>query len=283
MYKPDYMVPLDRITETQIRLGLQGPPKVGKTWAALTFPNPVVLNLDRGLGAHVGRSDVMEIPFYNPTYVDSVLKRSGAAAPPNRRDAVKKWLMTEGLKLDSEQTLVIDGSTGLQNAYEAEYNVAPVVTKQGSLDEFAIWRMKVEYFGEIVEALKSLRCHVVYICHETPDRDRKGELNGSVRPLLTGQFGDQLASHFTDWYRCHTFTKPKTPEQKDGALKFFGIDKSTLDEWITRSTTDTLYIWQTSSDEVAKCGTSSLVNCPKYILADYSSFAKYRRKQTTKQ
>ena len=58
-YIPKGAVSLNTITvKPQIRLGLQGYSGTGKTWAALTFPNPIVLNLDRGLGAHTGRSDV---------------------------------------------------------------------------------------------------------------------------------------------------------------------------------------------------------------------------------
>lgn len=278
IYLPPNTKSLATMSEAQIRLGLQGPFKSGKTWDALTFPHPIVMNLDRGLGAHVGRDDVHELPFYNPQFVDSIVRRSGAQAPPNRRDAVLKWLMTEGMKLTPAQTLVVDGQTGLQNAFEAEYNVAPVMTKQGNIDDFAVWRMKVEYFGEICEALKALHCHVVYICHETPDRDAKGNLNGGVRPLLTGQFADQLGSHFTDWFRKITYSKPVTPEQTAKTKSFFGIDDATLKEWCDNSSTATLYVWQTMSDELCKCGTSSLVNCPKYILAHYSSFVKYKRK-----
>lgn len=278
LYIPPNVQSLQNMKDTQIRLGLQGPFKSGKTWDALTFPNPIVLNLDRGLGAHVGRADVLEIPFYNPSFVDSIVRRSGTQAPPNRRDAVTKWLSTEGMKLTAEQTLVIDGQTGLQNAFEAEYNVAPVYTKQGNIDDFAVWRMKVEYFGELCESLKALHCNVVYICHETPDRDSKGNLNGGVRPLLTGQFADQLGSHFTDWFRKITYSKPTTPEAATKAKAFFGIDDATLKEWCAHSSTATLYVWQTMPDELCKCGTSSLVNAPKYILAHYSSFAKYKRK-----
>ena len=269
---------LDKLTASpQIRLGLQGMPGNGKTWAALTFPNPIVLNFDRGLGAHIGRSDVVEVPFYLPEFVDTIYPRSGMKSPSNRRDALLKWLVTDGIKLTEEQTLIVDGSTGIQNAFETEYNLHPVTTKQGAIDDFALWRLKVEYFGEVCETFKFLKCHVVYICHETPDRDKKGELNGLVRPLLSGQFGDQLASHFTDFFRQLAHAAP-TKENELKAKEFYRIDDATLKEWRAKMPPQTFYVWQTQADEIAKCKTSSLVNAPKYILADYTSFAQYRRK-----
>lgn len=264
----------------QIRLGIQGYPKTGKTFNALSFPNPVVINMDRGLGAHIGRSDVVDVPFYNPAYVDSIVKRDGAQAPVNKRDALLKWLMTTATQLISEQTLILDGSTSIQNAFHTQYNLNPVLTKNGKIDDFAEWRLKGEYFGQLCDQIKMLKCDVVYICHETPDRDTSGSLNGMVRPLLTGQFGDQLASHFTDWFRSWAISKSISDMKK--FMDWSGMSEAQVKETIANSSTDTIYLWQTMSDNIAKCGTSTLVGQPKMILANYSSFVKYgRSKQKT--
>ena len=76
IYKPSGSINLSESqTKPQIRLGIQGPPGSGKTWAALTFPNPVIINLDRGLGAHAGRSDVIDVPFYSGSFVDKIIPR----------------------------------------------------------------------------------------------------------------------------------------------------------------------------------------------------------------
>ena len=56
----------------QIRLGIQGFPGSGKDWSILGtpdgkqkgFPNPIVLNLDRGLGAHSQCTNIYEVPLY---------------------------------------------------------------------------------------------------------------------------------------------------------------------------------------------------------------------------
>jgi hypothetical protein len=198
MYIPKGAVSLKDFKMQQIRLGIQGPSGTGKTWAAATFPNCVFVNFDRGLGAHIGREDLLEIPFWEDEFVDKIVPKTPGSRSSNRKDAILKWLSTEARKLEADQTLVVDGGTGLQNAFHIQYALEPVYTKTGKIDDFAEWRFKVEFFGELCDMLKSLKCHVVYISHETLDRGKDGELNGKVRPLITGQFGDQLASHFTD-------------------------------------------------------------------------------------
>lgn len=276
IYIPPGCSSLDEIKEQpQLRLGLQGPPGVGKTWAALLFPNPIVLNIDRGLVAHQGRKDVMEVPFYNPAFIDKIVPRSGSNCPPNRRDAILKWLGTEGQKLTSSQTLVVDSQTQLQTAFHAEYRINPVITKNGKIDDFAEWNLKIVYFGEIMDWLKSLKCNVVYICHETADRDKAGELNGMVRPLLTGQFADQLASHFTDWFRCLAYAKPNK-DSIEKAKEFFKLSNDDLKEWMDSSTNDTFYVWQTQSDAVARHIKTSLVRAPKLVIANPKVFDKYK-------
>ena len=278
IYVPPGLLSLDKIpADPQLRVGLQGPPGVGKTWEALTFPNPIVLNIDRGLGAHVGRSDVIEVPFYDPKFVDSIVKRSGTQAPPNRKDALLVWLNNVGMKLRPHQTLVIDSNTQIEVSFHSEYKLAPVITKSGKVDDFAEWNLKKEYFGELMAMLKSLPCHVVYIAHETADRSKDGELNGMVRPLLTGQFGDQLASHFTDYFRCHAYAKP-TPDRMTKFQEVFKLDAAAVKEWLASTPNETIYLWQTQADEkAASVKTSTLVGAPKFVLADYKTFGKYKR------
>lgn len=280
IYRPPSSKLLSELqAEPQLRVGLQGPPGCGKTWCSLTFPNPIVLNFDRGLGAHVGRPDVQEIPFYDPKFVDSVKARTGLSSPPNRRDALLIWLSQHGTKLSCNQTLVIDSLTQLQNAFHSEYDINPTIARSGKIDEFAVWNQKVRYFGDLCDMLKALPCHVVLTSHETADRDKDGNYNGGVRPLLTGQFADQLASHFTDFFRCHAFAKPSG----DRMAKFkevMLVDDVGSRELIasTSPSCQSIYMLQTQADEICKCKTSTLVGAPKFVLANYSTFSKYKRK-----
>ena len=278
-YVPAGCNTLDKTTFTpQIRLGIQGAPGEGKTWAALTFPNPVVVNFDRGLGAHAGRADVVEAPFWDGAFCDKLVKRDGQKAPPNKKDAFLLWLRTEAVKIPAGCTLVIDGNTSLQKAHETQYNLNPATTSSGAIDARAIWRDKIEYFGEIMDILKELNCHVVYISHEIPDRNDKGDLNGKVRPLISGQFGDQLAGHFTDWFRAVAYDKPTNQIEKDKLKQLLKLDDKYLDSLIAASTSSAIYLWQTETDQVVSCKCSSMYEQPKYVLANYNTFAQFKKK-----
>lgn len=287
MYKPTGCKALNEIqSEQQIRLGLQGYPGVGKTWAALTFPNPVVVNLDRGLGAHQGRSDVIEVPLYDASFCRTIDPQFN---PAKLKDVIIKWLETEARKLSPEQTLVFDGNTGLQNAYHKwfEANRMLFLTSGGQVNEFKEWTVKKTYYGEVMELFKTLACHVVFICHEVDQKDKNGpqgpQYSGKVRPLLTGAFGDEIGSHFTDWFRAHAVDKPPVWDmvKEEDVKKQWGISKSEYKAWCDAFPRNTIYYWQTESDSIFDAKASSLVGFPRYIPAEYKSFAKYRRKIST--
>lgn len=274
LYIPNFCYNLaESPNDPQIRLGLQGFPKTGKTFAALTFPNPVVANLDRGLGAHSGRSDIIEVPFWDGTFCDKIKKRDGAANPPNRQDALLVWLHTEGIKLFPEQTLIIDSLSALEDAFHTQYRINPVTTKSGSEQGFAEWKCKQTYFGEIMGELKSLKCNVILCAHQS-----ENSIKGGYRPLLSGGFQDKLESHFTDWFNCIAIEKPNSTEKEEKLKLRFNIDNKTLKEWKDSTSNNTIYIWQTQGSEIAECGTTHLVNAPKFVIAGYKAFQTYGRK-----
>lgn len=283
IYTPTNCKSLQDAPLAQIRLGLQGYPGTGKTWGALSFPNPAVLNLDRGLGAHAGRADVLEVPLYDFGFCKSLDK---AYHPSKLKEAFITWLDTEGKKLTNEQTLVIDGCTGLQNAYHRWFktNESLFLTKQGQVDGFAEWTQKRTYYGEVMETLKTLQCNVVFICHEIDQKDKNGPsgptYSGKVRPLLTGSFGDELGSHFTDWFRAMSADKPKDYATLDAAkIKMeWNMTLAEYKQWCESFPQGTVYYWQTTGDNVFDAKASSMVKFPRYIPADYKSFDKYRRK-----
>jgi len=266
-------------TQPQIRLGIQGFPGTGKTWSALTFPNPIVLNLDRGLGAHTDRSDVIEIPFYLTSF-------SGSRV--DLKDRLVDWLEKEGRKLTSDQTLVFDGCSSLEISYHTWFaaNQHNFLTKQGKVDDFAEYQIKKKYFGELHELFKSLSCNLVFIAHESERADKPttvgqpGEYTGKIRPLLTGAYGDIIVRDYTDWYRQHAADKPKdynalTPE----ALFNWSMSKDEFKAMCATYPRNTIYYWQLEGDNRFD-GKCSLVNFPRYIPANYDSFKKYMRQQT---
>lgn len=283
-YIPNHSRTLDKITQAQIRLGIQGYSGTGKTFAALTFPNPVVVNFDRGLGAHTGRSDVIEVPIYEAEFCKKIFPSFKEA---DLKDVALRWLTTEGMRLEPDQTLVWDGGTGTQNAYHKWYSANPVISmKSGKEDDFAEWRLKLIFMGDLMETFKKLKCHVVYISHETDKKEKNGEYLGRIRPLISGQFGDQLSSHFTDWFRQLVFDKPKKPEDvKDVTLREWGF--KTITEYMNMCNTfpgNIIYAWQTEADTVCDgCKCSSLIGQPKYIPANYTSFKNLNRFPVIKQ
>jgi hypothetical protein len=279
IYKPSGAIDLSELGASQIRLGIQGPPFAGKTTAALSFPNPVILSFDKKLNNFTDRKDIITIPFWNDSFIESIIPKVGIEAPVNRKDAILKWIYTEGSKLTTIQTLIIDGSSFIEEAYHSWYRFNEdelSIARNGYVE----WNLKKSFFEELFNAFKTISCNLVYITHEVQDRDDKGRLNGKLRPLLAGQAGDKMAGNFTDWFRMKTGDKPTNNESRKKIIETCGIDEITLDEWITSVPKDymSIHLFQTQGDEMFNGGSSSLFNPPKYILANYSVFNKYKRK-----
>jgi hypothetical protein len=281
LYTPKGCKFLSESDDNQIRIGLQGPAFSGKTTAALTFPNPVILTFDRKVSAHLHRKDVPLVPFYDPSFVESIVRKDGQLMQPNRKDSLIRWLSTEGQSLVHEQTLIIDGCSGIEDAYHIWFreHEDEFVTDKGKKDGFAEWKQKGIYFSELWMGFKSLKCDVVFICHETLDRDLKGDLNGKIRPLLTGQVADRMGGNFTDWFAQIVINKPKDDDQVQKVMSWAGVDKATVMGWssATPPTYRAIHLWQTQGDDLRDCGSSSLSSVPKYILATYDTLLKYRK------
>lgn len=288
IYRPPGSVTLDnQDINFQVRLGLQGMPGTGKTHASTTFKDPLFISFNRGLASHVGRQDIIEVPFWDGAFCDKIEKRAGLQMPPARKDALVKWLQANAGKLTTRQTVIFDGSNDIEFEYHRWWhqNKENYITQSGDIDGFKEWRLKIDYFGEIMSYIKEIKSDVIYIIHESPDRNEKGILNGYVRPLLTGQYQDTLVGNFSDWYRCHSFAKPANPEAVTKCKEFFTksmgypVTDATLAEWIKSTPEDhhAFYLWQTQSDNIfkAKC---SLIGAPKFILANYKTFNQYKRK-----
>jgi len=285
LYKPKGSVYLSDIEDNQVRLGIQGAPFSGKTTAALTFPNPIILSFDRKISAHLSRSDVPLIPIYNPAFVDTIVKRAGTLAPPETKDALLKWLTTEGSKLVHEQTLLVDGLTGIEDSFHLwyKYNEDELATsKRGEFNKFVQWDLKKQFFTEVWNTFKALSCDVVMISHEQDDRNKDGSYNGKIKPLLTGQAADKMGGNFTDWIRQIVISKPKSAEEVDKVCAKYNTDKTTIKEWCDSTPTSygSIHLWQTQGDDILDGGCSSLVGTPKFILAGYTTFLKYKKNKT---
>lgn len=281
-YQSPFAKALDE--EQQLRILIIGAPGAGKTYGSLTFSTGeegscAVVNYDKGLGAHVGRKDVVEFPFWSKEFWKNF-------NPNYQHLAYKKFLETEALKFEAQQVLVNDAWTGVQNAIDDYLKATKVVTKSGHEDTLAFWGRKIEESKAVVKALNALKCNVIVTAHETVERDKEGDLTGKLKPLQQGQFADQLAGYFTDVFRMHGVSMPQTEEvwNKIPLVNYGAKNISHLKE-IFQSALDkgkhavTCRFWQTKTDDVMNCKTC-LVDAPARIPARAEEYAKYQRIST---
>lgn len=225
--------------------GFQGAPNSGKTTSALKFPNPLVLDFDKKLPP-----GVPSVEFWNPDFVNSI---TPCKLRPNRRDALKKWLREARTQLTPGVTLILDSYTRVNVEFDlqAEADPTPYLNKSGAVDNFEVYRQKLLYNHTIFELLSSMPCTVVVTFHEQIDRDATGVPTGKMRPLITGQFADQVAGMFANFYRCNC------KEDKQGKL---------------------IYTWQIRSNNLFNAVRSPAYKFPEDLIeipAEYSELQKY--------
>jgi hypothetical protein len=191
----DTSTPLNELPTQPIRLGLLGAPGVGKTWSSLSFPNPLIWNLDNKLQAYQTVHPGAVIPVINPTreLIAGILKISNRLAekkaddpnyPPNVIEGFKKWLDVFGPELLPNTTLIIDSWSSLMNWFEIqlEHSWEKAYTRSGEEDGFKYWARLKKYCGDVTTKLKTLPCNVVITIHEQQERDENDRLTGKLKP-----------------------------------------------------------------------------------------------------
>lgn len=255
------------------KVALQARGGQGKTYSALSFPNPIVLNFDKNLQAFTGRPDIHQIPFWQDEFVDKIIKRGNTldadykpkVLRPNRRDALLMWLNKEGPKFTPDQTIILDSWSKAQDGFDQQESIEPHYTKKGDIDEFAFWASKIEWSTNLCEVLGSLNCNVVVTFHEMYVTNESGTVVvNKVIPLQQGKFVNKVSLYFSDWFRCWFFPKGTLRTELPLPIQET-IKESSLAEdqgW-----------WQTKSSLLADCKTR-IKACPQFIKADYQTLIK---------
>lgn len=243
------IVPADETN--RIMLLLVGKPFTGKTWAAATFPNPIFLDFD-----HKAKSGTLTFPFWQGEFCDKYARRTNPNYPPNGRDALLYFLQTALHKIiPPNATIIIDSGTALEAAFhtQTEKVETPPLGKGGKPDGFYVWNQKMRYFPAVFSLLKLHAGHVVYIMHEQDERDTEGALTGRIKPLMSGSFVDQIASHFTAMFRQRVEITPGQPAK---------------------------YVWDVRPTRAFECNNTFQCDHPT-VLATYESIKQYFPKYPT--
>lgn len=206
-------------------IGIQGEPNSGKTTAAISWPNPIVLNFDKKL-----RAGIPEIPFWDNGWVHSFMKTQ-APLYADRKTALIKWIRTAGTSIPADATIILDSFTMVDNTWTefVSANKHAFYTKGdgGKEPEYngrAMFYAKQDYLIELFALLRSMPCTVIVTFHETPARDNKGNLNNKLRPLVSGgSFKDQLEGNLGMMIRLETragknYLKLKSDEHFDAMI-----------------------------------------------------------------
>lgn len=237
LYIPPSAQSLLHAVAQPIRLGIQGYPGTGKTTSAITAPNPIILNLDNKLGAHVGK----DIPVVH-IYKDSVY----SVPKEEKYDAVIRWLNQEGTKLAPQQTLIIDSFSTWEDWFDVVQGKVVHLTNGGKEDGFKFWNLKGAFLKEACDAIKGLSCNSITIFHETVMRDDTGERVIGIRPMIQGRYADKLPGQFTCWFA--QLIKPK-------------VDKAGKD-----IPNEFDYVWQVRSDAKRACFMTTPKQPPKETM-----------------
>lgn len=259
---PIYAVPTSTEVDPQVRLMLVGPPKSGKTYAATTFPNPLIVDFDNGLtSAELRAKKLATLPFYDEAWLRTQYKQlhPSATSPLKPASAFVTFLNSrELMAMDLGDTLVLDSLSTLSDAVKFELTPQIPVGKDGKDDGYWYWRNWSNWFAALCTKIKSLRCNVVLIAHEQEIRDSETGRVNAFKYILQGQeFSPRLPQFFTDIYR-------QTKEVKE-------VPGTAAGDKLAKRVTET-YLWQIKSSPQFMCETRMKTD-RQFVPANYSSFS----------
>jgi len=174
---------------------IAGMSKSGRTHFALTWPDPLIVNSDKGLEAYkdvhvpmitLKRSDKVPVSEVLMKLIETMRDREGD---------FRKWF---------PKTLIVDQATSICDLMEEEVKIySPPSQKGEERGEslfLADYKVIQQRFLRFMDALRDLPCHVVMITNTTFEKDPM--LEGLYEsPAVTGQkLSPQVPTYFGEVY-----------------------------------------------------------------------------------
>jgi hypothetical protein len=171
---------------------LLGPPKSGKTNAAMIFPNPYFADCDNNLSSAVNRCGDKTF-YYDTINIDD----EGKEVPEGFRYERLLQCCKAAANNPDVQTIVVDSLTMV-----GDYIIAHILRKQN------IPQMRIQDYGTLKDLaskfivwLRSSGKLIIFTGHEKYDKD---EISGVLlyRVNFPGQLADTIGAYFSDVWRC---------------------------------------------------------------------------------
>lgn len=223
----------DWVPSKQIRALVFGRYKTGKTWGALTFPRPNVLDFDKGIAVirnpeFVKKHGMLNVEYQ--TFKELKLGKGGVPSDHNVFDDACRYFdswMTPA-KRDQFDTWVLDSATtlSLHAMYKGivllgggrGFGAKPLSHTHKEAMDTGLLFPKIQDWGaersmveQFVAMLLDTDKHVIVICHEKEMTDDNGTPIQTV-PLLTGKSVDTVPIMFDEVW--HTRRTPSGDEFK---------------------------------------------------------------------
>jgi len=203
----------------RVQLLVYGPSKSGKTFGALTFPRPCVMDFDRGIATAnnpdfiklYGKRKVLYEQFYDTKRVkggvvmnhnafDDACRFFDEMMSDDKRDMFDTWVVDSGTTLSDaalNKAIVLLGSgtfKGISSKTHEEAKKHGLVVPK--IQDYGSERSLVEQF---VDMLLGADKHLVFICHEKVITNSDGVVT-AVTPLLTGKGVEAVCLRFDEVY-----------------------------------------------------------------------------------
>lgn len=193
--------------------------KMGKTFGALTFPRPNVIDFDHGIRTVINPEFIRQHGYKDIQYFQPIREANSQGVPKNynafdaackyfddcmspaKRDSFDTWVLdscTTLIDMAQDKAIILLGDStfkgaGSQTFAEAQKKGLVVPKKQ----DYGAERSMTESF---VRMLRDSGKHCVIICHEREISKDDGTLTAIV-PLLTGKSQQDIPIMFDEVYR----------------------------------------------------------------------------------